>query len=387
MQKILLSLAAILILLSQSNAQVTIKTNVKKGVVCVTTVDRGHYVTDSIQFKNNTINIPAKAADTILATVRVVNNEVFFKNSTGNNVYPNFEIILVDGERADWEANFAIQKVPVVKLLNGGEVSRDFATLTYEMIEPVTRKYSQLSIDNNARGGDIRDYTDMYKETRQAKKNTIIEFAKQHPNSYITLMNFVEHYNNYHENFNAFDENFMDEVLTAMPEKLRLSEKGKTLRRKLDAGKAYRIGAKAPDFTKTSNAGEKITLSDYKGKYVLLDFWGSWCGPCRASHPHLKELHTMYAPKGLILINIATEYAEGIDEARTLWLKAIEEDKLTWTQVLNNENIEQCNIPNLFNVRSFPTKILIDDKGCILLRVSGGNSADLDAKLKEIYSK
>ena len=95
-------------------------------------------------------------------------------------------------------------------------------------------------------------------------------------------------------------------------------------------------------------------MANLRGKYVLLDFWGSWCGPCRASHPHLKALQAHYGPQGLEVINIAQE--NGAD-ARKIWLKAVEEDQMTWTQILNNED----------RVKTV------------------GESAPIDEKLKEVF--
>ena len=87
-------------------------------------------------------------------------------------------------------------------------------------------------------------------------------------------------------------------------------------------------------------------MANLRGKYVLLDFWGSWCGPCRASHPHLKALQAHYGPQGLEVINIAQE--NGAD-ARKIWLKAVEEDQMTWTQILNNEDRDIMNVYYNFN--------------------------------------
>ena len=114
---------------------------------------------------------------------------------------------------------------------------------------------------------------------------------------------------------------------------------------------------------------------------MLLDFWGSWCGPCRASHPHLKALQAHYGPQGLEGINIAQE--NGAD-ARKIWLKAVEEDQMTWTQILNNEDREVCDVVKLYGITAFPTKVLIDPEGKIIVKTVG-ESAPIDEKLKEVF--
>ena len=114
---------------------------------------------------------------------------------------------------------------------------------------------------------------------------------------------------------------------------------------------------------------------------MLLDFWGSWCGPCRASHPHPKALQAHYGPQGLEVINIAQE--NGAD-ARKIWLKAVEEDQMTWTQILNNEDREVCDVVKLYGITAFPTKVLIDPEGKIIVKTVG-ESAPIDEKLKEVF--
>lgn len=123
--------------------------------------------------------------------------------------------------------------------------------------------------------------------------------------------------------------------------------------------------------------GKAIDFKALKGKYVLLDFWGSWCKPCRASHPHLKELYAKYKDKGFEIIGIASETAPTAEKRHELWTKAINEDGLPWLQVLNNEHIEKFNAAKEYNVTAYPTKILLDRDGNIIGRyVGNGNGGE-----------
>lgn len=165
--------------------------------------------------------------------------------------------------------------------------------------------------------------------------------------------------------------------------RLRETALGRQMADQIRIARASAVGALAPDFQKVDKDGKPIRLSDYRGKYVLLDFWGSWCGPCRASHPHLKELQAQYGPRGLEVINIASENGR---KAREIWLQAIEEDGMTWTQILNNEGQEQCDVVKLFAITAFPTKVLIDPEGKIIVKAVG-ESEPVDEKLQEVYGK
>ncbi|HEY4150599.1 MAG TPA: TlpA disulfide reductase family protein [Chitinophagaceae bacterium] len=135
--------------------------------------------------------------------------------------------------------------------------------------------------------------------------------------------------------------------------------------------------------------GQPVDFNALKGKYVLIDFWGSWCNPCRASHPHLKELYAKYKDKGFEIIGVAQETAKTPEEQRRLWTAAIAKDSLTWPQIMNNENSEKFDAVKEYLVGAFPTKILLDRDGNIIGRYvgngTGGNA--FTARLEELLGK
>ena len=109
-------------------------------------------------------------------------------------------------------------------------------------------------------------------------------------------------------------------------------------------------------------------------------------GTLPVSYTHLdvykrQALQAHYGPQGLEVINIAQE--NGAD-ARKIWLKAVEEDQMTWTQILNNEDREVCDVVKLYGITAFPTKVLIDPEGKIIVKTVG-ESAPIDEKLKEVF--
>jgi len=163
------------------------------------------------------------------------------------------------------------------------------------------------------------------------------------------------------------------------------SRYGKSLKDKIEAGKIMLAGGPAPDFSKIDVSGKTVKLSGFRGKYVLLDFWGSWCAPCRAANPHLKELYTTYAPKGFEILGIASEKVSSQSQAETLWKTAVEKDGLTWTNVLNNETSMKQDVVQMYAIEAYPTQILLDKEGKIVARFVGSGNKDLDVKLKEIF--
>ncbi|MNX67282.1 Thiol-disulfide oxidoreductase ResA [compost metagenome] len=138
-------------------------------------------------------------------------------------------------------------------------------------------------------------------------------------------------------------------------------------------------------FERVDKDGNIVSTAALKGRTYILDFWGSWCGPCRASHPHLKELYKKYRSKGFEIVAIAQERGKTLEASRSSWSKAIKEDGIDWVHILNQEGIETQNIVKTFNVNAFPTKILVGADGKIITRTTSGASDAIDKALKKIY--
>ena len=145
-----------------------------------------------------------------------------------------------------------------------------------------------------------------------------------------------------------------------------------------EVGKRIAMGAKYPDIELTNKEGKKVKLSEYvpEGKYVMLEFWASWCGPCRAEIPHLREVYKEYKDKGFEIVSIS------IDRKDEDWKKAMKEENMVWTQ-LNDPGEFNGPVAKVYNVQGVPTCILLDKEGRIFKTDMRG--AQLDAVLEEIY--
>jgi len=169
--------------------------------------------------------------------------------------------------------------------------------------------------------------------------------------------------------------------------KVQQTNDGKDLANEIQKLRGGSPGSIAKGFTTTDINGNKISLSDFKGKYVLLDFWASWCVPCRAGNPHLKELYAKYHDKGIEFIGVSDD-----DSKPEAWHKAVEKDGLPWRHVLRGFDMDKLmkNEPNpndisaKYGISSLPTKILIDRSGKIIGRYSE-EAGPLDAELKQIF--
>lgn len=137
------------------------------------------------------------------------------------------------------------------------------------------------------------------------------------------------------------------------------------------------IGAQAPDIKLTDPNGKVVTLSSLKGKYVLIDFWASWCGPCRQENPNVVRLYNQYKDKGFEI------YGVSLDQDKGKWIKAIEKDKLTWVHVSDLKGW-QSSAAELYHIDGIPATYLLDKEGKIIAKNLRGKA--LENKLAEILN-
>ena len=150
---------------------------------------------------------------------------------------------------------------------------------------------------------------------------------------------------------------------------------GQQLKTTIDRGRVGRVGTPAIDFTQNDATGKPVSLSSFKGKYVLVDFWASWCGPCRMENPNVVKTYQKYKDKNFTVLGVS------LDRSKDPWLKAIQDDKLAWTQV-SDLKFWSNEVARAYGIESIPQNFLIDPKGVIIARDLRGEA--LSAKLGEL---
>ncbi|TAH24406.1 MAG: AhpC/TSA family protein [Cytophagales bacterium] len=216
-------------------------------------------------------------------------------------------------------------------------------------------------------------------ESEQAKIKTIAkEFIRQN-NASIAIFALIDHFN-----FEQ-DYDFLDSLNQKMTKELPNSKYTKMLSSQFEKIQAYKaqkatannigIGSLAPDFELQTPSGEKIKCSSFRGKYLLLDFWASWCKPCRAENPNVVNAYKKYSNKNFAILSVS------LDQEKEAWLKAIETDKMTWNHASDLGGWESAVVP-LYNLESIPATYLIDKEGKIIATQLRGEA--LENKLAEI---
>ena len=174
----------------------------------------------------------------------------------------------------------------------------------------------------------------------------------------------------------------------ALTEEQKNSNTGKALILKIESNKSTATGKPVIPFAQIGIDGTMVDVNAYKGKVVLIDFWGSWCVPCRISHPALKELYEQYKSKGFEIIGISNEIANSNRDKKKqdiAWRKAVKEDGLSWPQILYDPAIKD--IVKEYDINGYPTKFLVDQNGKFVMRILGNSErlhAELAAKLASL---
>jgi len=151
-----------------------------------------------------------------------------------------------------------------------------------------------------------------------------------------------------------------------------------SIQKTIDAKKVTAIGKIAPDFEEPDTSGKMVKLSDFKGKYVLLDFWASWCGPCREENPNVVKAYQRFHDKGFTVLSVSLDQPG----KKANWLNAIHHDGLTWTQV-SDLRFWDNTAAILYGIKAIPQNFLLDKDGRIIaINIKG---EDLNKKLMELF--
>jgi thiol-disulfide isomerase/thioredoxin len=326
-------------------------------------------------------------------SVRIVNGHFAFKRPftvpTRYMFYSSYELktnhgyapfgILIDRPSA---IKINADMAKLVKTKVSGSSSQVIYNQFTEKLAPAEKhiwdqlysKYSKAYVDSNNVDTStqkykslVRDYNDLNRIYNQTLINELATLIRKNPGSYasIYLLDI---------NIRNFSLQKQEELYGLLNSKLKSGMENDNIVNIMGGMKKSALGNTVEEFSLQGINGNQMNFYSLRGKYILIDFWGSWCAPCHVAFNDLRELYKSYHDKGFEILGIATE------QDRNAWLKDIEKEKLPWIQMIDQEGNQSIS-NKLFAVTKYPTTVLIDPSGKIIGR-------DLSRReINEILSK
>jgi peroxiredoxin len=251
-------------------------------------------------------------------------------------------------------------------LITGDKNNLENLSITGSKTENEYQEYSKL----------IKPFAQLFTEGFKNDPDSIIlfekateNFVKKYPSSFVNPVAIIR--------FMQVSPNvaLADNLFKLTTNEVKKTNLAKYVSEQLEVAKINPVGSQIADFSETDTAGNKVKISSFRGKYVLIDFWASWCRPCRMENPNVVAAYNKYHQKNFTVLGVS------LDQAKASWLNAIRMDGLAWTQVSDLHGWSSA-LASKFKITSIPQNILIDPKGIIIAKNLRGEA--LNQKLQEL---
>jgi len=277
-------------------------------------------------------------------------------------------VMMFFGENSDMSFEGSVDSLAVVEV-EGSEANNVFNEYNKSMKKydeqnkKLMQKYQQAQMTKDQKA--IEEVYAEYDDMMAKQKKDAMDIISANPASPVSL--FLVQSLFMTGDFNDLNDAFskLDTTLAAVPGYNEIKDY-------IDIMAKTQEGKEAPDFTVPTIDGKEITLSSLRGKYVLLDFWASWCKPCIGEIPFMQKAYKNYKSKGFEILSVS------VDRDAAAWKKAVEDHGMTWLQGHDTQDISH----SLYGVMSIPTTLLLDKNGVIIAKNLRGEA--LEAKLKEL---
>ena len=308
-----------------------------------------------------------------LASADVVNGKFEIKGNTGKDF--RFTVLMLEGiqggmpvflEGGEFAATFSNDYL-ATKVEGSGAAQKlfnQFTDIQRDFIlnnQPIQMEIMAAQVTGDKEKLDsLQGVLNQLAQAAQAKE---LELIKANPDAYVTTYMIAN-------NMSQMQLKDVKERFALLTESAKANEWGKQIADYIAREERIAVGAIAPDFTSTDSEGKEFNMHSVKGKVKLLDFWASWCMPCRGENPKVVAIYKEFHDKGLEIISIS------VDDNKDAWLKAVEEDGLIWRQCADQDAAE------LYGIRVVPTTFLLDENNKIVAKNLRGD--ELKAKIAEM---
>ncbi|MDP9041330.1 MAG: redoxin domain-containing protein [Bacteroidota bacterium] len=281
----------------------------------------------------------------------------FYQVKKKSSLFIGNESILINGDVDNLSSLHA----------TGSSSESDFIVFQ-QTFNPYFTQLNQLSqLSNSSEAVSKRDSIgEAYQSVAMAIQTKVDSFIQQRKSSYVSpfLLVVVSQLSD--------DVFLLERRFNSLSPEVQQSMFGSYIRDQINNGKVGAVGSDAMDFTQTDTAGNPVTLSSFKGKFVLIDFWASWCKPCRMENPNILAAYERFKAKNFTVLGVS------LDRSRDAWIKAIQDDRLIWSQVSDLKFWSNA-VALQYHIQQIPQNFLIDPDGKIVGKNLRGG--DLDSRL------